>query len=177
MYVCVCVGGGAQVRTHACVCDQLTTCMSQFSPSITWVSGTELKSPDLATGVFTHWVMSLPIPLLRVFKTGSHYVALADLELALQTRLSLNSQRSACSASRVLGLKACVTQFKKNVCLFVCMCMYVYQMCWLCGYQMWQSGSLSFYMWVTGIELKIVRLGDKHLLLPSLFIQRWDLLS
>lgn len=44
-----------------------------------------------------------------LFKTGSHYLSLAILELTVKARLSSNSQRSIAFASRMLGLKACTT--------------------------------------------------------------------
>lgn len=41
--------------------------------------------------------------------TGSHYVAVASLELTMYIRLALNLQRLPASASRVLELKVCAT--------------------------------------------------------------------
>ena len=49
----------------------------------------------------------LPVFNFWFFKTGFLSVALAVLELPLLTRLTSNSQRSAVSASHVLGLKVC----------------------------------------------------------------------
>jgi hypothetical protein len=43
------------------------------------------------------------------FETGFLCVALAILELTLQTRLASNSQRSNCLCFPVLGLNECIT--------------------------------------------------------------------
>lgn len=45
-------------------------------------------------------------PFFLFWETGSHYVVKASFELAMQTRLALNSDPPA-SASPTLGLKAC----------------------------------------------------------------------
>jgi hypothetical protein len=49
---------------------------------------------------------SLPDGFLFIlFETGSHYVALAVLKLAMQTRLDLNTQRSTCLCLPSAGKK------------------------------------------------------------------------
>jgi hypothetical protein len=45
------------------------------------------------------------IYLFIYFETGSHYVALVGLELAMQTRLAPNSQRSAYLCLMCTGIK------------------------------------------------------------------------
>lgn len=49
--------------------------------------------------------------MLCCFETGSHYVSLACLELTVQTKLALASQRSTCLCLWLLGLKVCTTMY------------------------------------------------------------------
>ena len=103
-----------------------------------WRSLETVQSVPLAS-THTH----TPLPLLIFFlKTGFLCVFLAVLGLTLQTRLALNSQRSAASVSQVLGLKACATTlcsafFKKlkrfNFYMYVLpACMNMYYVCASC---------------------------------------------
>lgn len=58
--------------------------------------------------------------LFVLFETGSFYLALAYLEVTMQTKLASNSQRSPCLCFQVLGLRTFAT-----ITLNLCVCDHV----------------------------------------------------
>lgn len=78
-------------------------------------------------------LLSLILTLYTLFfETGFHYVTMASLELATQTRLALNSQKSAHLGLRGATIKSVhhhtwllLFSYLKDLYLIMCICMYL----------------------------------------------------